>query len=167
MTKFELEKYEQLVGRILAGEVVFFVGAGFSLDSEGNTAQRLIARLLARFAAVTEYLSTAGVKVEDLRVGLRRTFKLKDKEDIVAEEVVTKLADRYYDINDWIISAFETLVSALDGLPDARAAVNAISPRENQLLRACPLKSTIDMVLPGTRKYCGEFSTISGMEKRD
>jgi SIR2-like protein len=147
MTRFELEKYEQLVGRILAGEVVFFVGAGFSLDSEGNTAQRLIARLLARFTAVTEYLSTKSVPLEDLRVGLRRTFKLKEQENIVAEEVVTRLADRYYDINDWIISAFETLVGALDRLPDADAAVkNEINACENKLLRACPLKSTIDTV---------------------
>jgi hypothetical protein len=33
-----MDSIENLVDRIGKGEVVFFVGAGFSLDSEGNSA---------------------------------------------------------------------------------------------------------------------------------
>jgi hypothetical protein len=141
--QFPLEKYEHLIGRILAGEVVFFVGAGFSLDSEGNTAQRLIARLLARFVAVTNYLGATG---EDLQNGLRRTFKLKDKEKIMTEGVVGGLASRYYDINDWIISAFETLVTTLAKLADWELAVRTIHEEETELLRNCPLQDKVDPV---------------------
>jgi hypothetical protein len=43
------ETVERLVARVIAGEAVFFVGAGFSLDSEPNTSVRLIRRLMARF----------------------------------------------------------------------------------------------------------------------
>ena len=44
---FAAATLETLVCRILSGEAVFLIGAGFSLDSEANTASRLIARLMA------------------------------------------------------------------------------------------------------------------------
>ena len=72
--RFPVDKYEGLVTRILSGEVVFFVGAGFSVDSEGNSAGRLIARLMTRFAAMAEVVKLAGAQIEDLQDGLRLTF---------------------------------------------------------------------------------------------
>lgn len=50
---------ENLVERIGLGEVVFFVGAGFSLDSEWNSASRLMRRLLWRLQALTIELRLA------------------------------------------------------------------------------------------------------------
>jgi hypothetical protein len=55
-TCFELSKLENLAERIYHGQVVFFVGAGFSLDSEGLTGARLLLRLLARFDALSSTL---------------------------------------------------------------------------------------------------------------
>ena len=71
---------EKLVTRIVAGEAVFLVGAGFSLESEPNTSSRLIRRLLTRFAAITDHLSAAPQsEAPRLREGLRITFKLSDE----------------------------------------------------------------------------------------
>src|SRR5262245_31056862 len=71
----------RLSGRIAAGDVVFFVGAGFSLDSEHNSTGILIARLLARFEAVAEVVArteapdtTLAALCAELRLGLRTTF---------------------------------------------------------------------------------------------
>jgi len=149
---FETTKYERLVENILAGEVVFFVGAGFSLDSEGNSAPRLIARLLARFAALVEQVASTNGPLAGLPLGLQRTFKLEiDEKDVtpkalVTETFVNKLADRYYDINDWIISAYDALLAALDGPGPHDDAARRINARENELLRQCPLKSKEDPV---------------------
>ena len=121
------ETVERLVSRIIAGEAVFFVGAGFSLDSEPNTSARLIRRLMVRFAAVTEYLATdqagnlgrSGItgSAADMREGLRITFNLGDKplssEEMVGDETVSKLSQVYYNINDWICSAFTILLREL------------------------------------------------------
>ena len=66
-----LDTVERLVSRIIAGEGVFFVGAGFSLDSEPNSSERLIRRLIARFAAMTERLADSPASVAaQLREGL-------------------------------------------------------------------------------------------------
>jgi hypothetical protein len=116
------ETVERLVARIIAGEAVFFVGAGFSLDSEPNTSARLIRRLMARFAAVTEYLDrparrAASGSAAAMREGLRITFSLGDaplsSEEMVGDDAVKKLAQVYYSINDWICSAFTILLREL------------------------------------------------------
>jgi hypothetical protein len=149
---FETAKYERLVESILAGEVVFFVGAGFSLDSEGNTAQRLMARLLARFAALVEIVQPGNPSLTDLAQGLKRTFGLKledpvDARNMVTETNVRKLAERYYDINDWIISAYEGLLAALCQPPGLdEEMLRRLNSRENELLHGCPLRSKPDPV---------------------
>jgi hypothetical protein len=145
---FPVGKYEGLVDRILAGEVVFFVGAGFSLDSEGNSAGRLIARLMVRFMALTEELPRAGAQIEDLRDGLRRTFKLDDNEDICTQNTIDKLAARYYDINDWMTNAFETLLdAALELNPEKTAAILVDSSiSENKALEKLTLNGRSDPV---------------------
>ncbi len=59
----------RLAKRILTGDVVFFIGAGFSIDSEGNTAQRFVSFLLVRFVAIILYLETLGFDNEEIMAG--------------------------------------------------------------------------------------------------
>src|SRR6516164_6985058 len=123
---FAFDTVERLVSRIIAGEAVFFVGAGFSLDSEPNSSARLIRRLMARFAAITEHLEARAGKVGEsptvasaapsLREGLRVTFNLGDKlqsKGMVADQTIKKLTQDYYKINDWICSSFTILLREL------------------------------------------------------
>ena len=102
---------ERLVTRVIAGEAVFFAGAGFSLDSEPNSSARLIRKLLTRFAAITEQLANVPESVApQLREGLRITFKLGEQplssEMMISDITVDQLTQAYYNINDWICSAF-------------------------------------------------------------
>lgn len=91
-----LDAADRLAERIVDGEVVFFIGAGYSLDSERNSAGVLIGRLLARFDAICTYLAEGNLRfrhqlerkahkrreeeyaerVTDLRKGLETTFWL-------------------------------------------------------------------------------------------
>ena len=43
----------RLASRVLDGDVVFFIGSGFSIDSEHNTAPRMLCRLLLRLVAMS------------------------------------------------------------------------------------------------------------------
>jgi hypothetical protein len=119
MTRFPANGLWRLARKVANGEVVFFIGAGFSLDSEGNSTGCLIRRLLARFLALTESLQEAGdpqvrTTARDLLQGLCKTFKLAGKdglEAIAANKNVESLAREYYHINDWISSAFGHLLA--------------------------------------------------------
>jgi SIR2-like domain len=128
---------ERLVTRVIAGEAVFFAGAGFSLDSEPNSSARLIRRLLTRFAAITEQLANVPESVApQLREGLRITFKLGHQplssETMISDTTVDQLTQVYYNINDWICSAFTIL---LRELKDVEVSVlKRIRAREKQLL---------------------------------
>jgi hypothetical protein len=128
---------ERLVTRVIAGEAVFFAGAGFSLDSEPNSSARLIRRLLTRFAAITEQLANVPESVAPrLREGLRITFKLGKQplssETMISDITVDQLTQVYYNINDWICSAFTIL---LGELKDVEVSVlEKIRAREQQLL---------------------------------
>ena len=68
MNQNPFKKLTDLSGRILSGEVVFFIGGGFSLDSEGNSAKRLMRRLIVRFDAITGILREE-VEPGDLKDG--------------------------------------------------------------------------------------------------
>ena len=162
MAEGRQEKLQRLASRICAGDVVFFIGAGFSLDSEGNTAKVLIARLLARFEALTEWAIASGTPeareaASCLRAGLRVTFDLRDKTtrelhtdlfaDAVRADVLTTLAQSYYLINDWTCTAFDSLIDVLfprRPSPQGRGAAPAalaleVHAREMALLETyCP-----------------------------
>ncbi|MHC4876008.1 MAG: SIR2 family protein [Planctomycetota bacterium] len=132
---------ENLVERVGLGEVVFFVGAGFSLDSEGNFAWRLMRRLLWRLQAMTLELKEAvdetlrdpasvldsedqlraGLQVvEGIPESLHRTFALTafDADSWSTKQTtfwwsdgdVDKLAEKYYESNDWFCATFEKLL---------------------------------------------------------
>jgi SIR2-like domain len=113
----------RLARRVLEGDVVFFIGSGFSIDSERNTAPRLMRRLLIRLLAMCESLDKEGTVVQ---AGLKRTFGLKA--EMVGlfpftPDEINRLADRYYEVNDWFCSAFGRLLGRL-------AEITAKDPKE-------------------------------------
>ena len=76
MPSFPADTLDRLAALILKGDVVFFVGSGFSIDSEGNSATRLIRRLIWRLLAFRR----AGVRGADALVeDLIRTFGIKTR----------------------------------------------------------------------------------------
>lgn len=117
---------DRLSKRILAGKVVFFVGSGFSLDSEHNSSWRLVGRLMARFAAMTQILMNSKdanrrSRAEELQEGMKLTFSLPWPESGTTDplsaasisalkESIGTLCKTYYDINDWMCSAFNELL---------------------------------------------------------
>lgn len=118
---FPAKALGRLADRVVNGGVVFFIGSGFSIDSEGNSSRRLITRLLIRLLALTDTLGRPEV-VDDLRL----TFGLKDAPSdsnlfrfTLAH--VDALATRYYETNDWFCVAFGTLLRGLP--PDTLDAV--------------------------------------------
>ncbi len=141
---------DRLAERVVAGEVVFFVGAGFSLDSEGNTADRLIARLLARMLALSESLPGG----DALRQRLAETFALgssSDAESLLTPDNLAKLAREYYPINDWMVSAFAQL---LEGSADelrkrCKPRLAGVHQRERALLGALNGRTEIERLARG------------------
>ena len=116
---------ERLVTRILAGEAVFFIGAGFSLDSEGNSTDILIARLLARFEAIIQHLTREGMEApasvaERLKNTFEGIFDIQEKSGTyVVWELIKPLLGEYYKINDWMINAYAILILELNKVPTA------------------------------------------------
>ena len=100
----------RLATRVLNGEVVFFVGSGFSVDSERNTAARFVGRLLAGLLAM---ITALGEEDEASRLSEARTmldrmarvFELKsairpagaplDPARCMTQEIITLLAREY------------------------------------------------------------------------
>ena len=122
------EQLQRLAERVGAGEVVFFIGAGFSLDSEGNSAKVLIARLLVRFEAMCQALHKHGNiaqkgLVRRLQRSLRGTFKLgrpapeADAVNCLFDDQLgqhlTTLSQSYFQVNDWLCGAFDELLRLL------------------------------------------------------
>lgn len=131
-----LKRIDDLADRVLAGEVIFFVGAGFSYDTERNSAKRLIARLLARFFALHRVLTREGRwlvndrqardNAQALLKGLMTTFYLEthvagcgsDPERLKAEhcrKIVSTLAREYYVLNDWMCNAYDEMLEHMLG----------------------------------------------------
>ncbi len=151
MTDFPIHRMKYLAERVVGGEAVFFVGAGFSIESEGNTAACLIRRLVARFLAMSEYLRKArgsGTEIKDrtheLITGLSITFQLRgkagDPRSIASHHNIQSLARDYYHINDWICNAFGIVLGLIESLPElqglngANKIATRINRRENQIL---------------------------------
>lgn len=123
---FQVNEYELLAKRIHAGEVVFFIGAGFSVDSEGNTGWTLVKRLTVRLLGLLElcekYEKSTTV-VDEYLARLTTTLGLNLSPDygpkpsplaLLDDKVVSKLADNYYIVNDWMRSAYSHLLKCLD-----------------------------------------------------
>ncbi|MCA9200864.1 MAG: hypothetical protein KDA87_25170 [Planctomycetales bacterium] len=115
-----IETVEKLATSVHAKEVVFFIGSGFSIDSEGNSAWELMARLYVRFHAmvaayedsISDKRKTPKIKqveseLKSFRENLEGTFSLKGKE---TDAAIYSLAARYYEANDWFCGVFESLL---------------------------------------------------------
>ncbi len=121
MTSLALRATSRLARRVLDGEVVFFVGAGFSLDSEGNTAQRLIGRLLAGLLAMGTVLAERPASRESaagLLTQLAQVFGLsaeggaevaREPARLMTWANLDRLAREYYNFNEWAVSALGVL----------------------------------------------------------
>lgn len=109
-----------LAERIVAGEVVFFIGSGYSSDSERNTAKRFARRLLARLIALLHTLRVEGGEsdiIEDVAQGLDSVLgvvgNLDNPESYMNAGNINKLATDYYAANDWMISAFQRVMTSV------------------------------------------------------
>jgi hypothetical protein len=159
---FPHREMARLARRVLAGEVVFFIGAGFSLDSEGNSAWRLLGRLLARFEAITRQLEKNALALKqnhpaepiqkrsrELRSNLRQTFGLRPGPGgaLLTAKNLSRLTPQYYTFNDWICSAFTALLGDIESLADPAALETAIHAEEERLL--VKLKDSEPLGSPG------------------
>jgi hypothetical protein len=155
-TCFDLSKLENLAERIYHGQVVFFVGAGFSLDSEGLTGARLLLRLLARFDAWTSALiatragSLPAELAERLRAVLRSTFWLgADPEPLTTAAHAKSLAADYYRPNEWMCEAFGALLDVCDVFEDEATNPELwahVHRRETVLLEAAPIWGRVEVL---------------------
>jgi len=102
---FPADALERLATRISAGDVVFFVGSGHSVDTEKNTASNMVRRLMARFEQMKNKRA-----YPDLYSNLLKTFELDAEAELTSRENIDKLAAQYYKINDWITNAFGELI---------------------------------------------------------
>jgi len=155
----DVDPIETLSDRILAKELVFFVGAGFSIDSERLTASRLMIRLALRFKAMVDCLLNFS-KIEghtlapfeselaDFTGKLKRTFNLKHTcttafdcrnrcwdNDVTNQCDFDQLAIEYYAANDWFCTAFQRLLVIGSELSDVdiKNLIDDISKQEKQL----------------------------------
>ncbi len=170
-SSFDRVKLENLAERIYQGQVVFFIGAGFSLDSENLSAFRLMLRLLGRFDGFSWVLARVGTaespklqhvaeRAGELRRVLRDTFELASKprlettefggrrplaEDrLIDPDDAWKLALDYYRANDWFCSAFGTLLDLADSVV---TDWSAITEREQLLFASWPVRGRIEQLM--------------------
>ena len=120
-----LQGLEPLIDKVMTGDAVFFIGAGFSLDSEGNSTGILMRRLLIRFIALAEVLkssselanSDAPARATTLAAALTATFYLKVRgraiHHLLSKNNIERLSERYYASNDWMCNAFGLLLAAV------------------------------------------------------
>lgn len=135
---FPAKTLARLADHILAGDVVFFIGAGCSIDSEKNTASRLMRRILLRLVAFAESLDALG---GDLIDDLQATFGLSGKapqEIAYCTANIDALALRYYEANEWFSAAFVHLLEITVGLPDPERILKLVQVREEQLRKGLP-----------------------------
>src|SRR5919199_3563242 len=147
----------RLADRIVAGEVVFLVGAGASRDSEGNTGEVLIARLLARFEAMSGYLrehasQPVRQRAQELYASLQQTFSVEPV--YLKGKQVATLAWDYYLINDWMCGAFDELLNLVDELRTCNALQPArfvahVKRRERELFQSWRRRSRETEPVPG------------------
>jgi hypothetical protein len=135
----------RLAEDVSRSEVVFFVGSGFSIDSEGNSADRLVGRLLAGILALDTVLAeeAQGQPTDDASDethrrrdecatldGLRQVFSLqgatanagvpREPARCMTEDNIKLLAREYYNFNEWAVSTLTVLSDRLIALDDAR-----------------------------------------------
>ncbi|MGE4180991.1 MAG: SIR2 family protein [Limisphaerales bacterium] len=142
-TAFPADGLRRLAELILGGDVVFFIGAGFSLDSEKNFASRLISRLLIRLLALGRHLGEKAVPIRD---ALRSTFDLGTPDPSVqnaafpfTRQDLSELGRKYYEINDWFCRAFAEFLRIAASFPETeRPSLLQRIHREEEAIRTRP-----------------------------
>lgn len=74
---FPADQLERLAELLRAGGVVFFVGSGFSIDSEGTSARRLLGRVLARLVALGHEVAHVSEVGRSVLHSLKTTFDIE------------------------------------------------------------------------------------------
>lgn len=133
---FRSERLENIGRYVNSANVVFFVGAGFSRDSEGNTADRLVRRLAARILGMCKVLSAGprGSEAAQILTTFKAVHGLGDIEECSAD-FVGELSRNYYPFNDWCVSALADLADILCSTGTS-TVVRAIHAEENSWLNA-------------------------------
>lgn len=127
----------RLAERIRKGEVVFFVGAGFSIDSEGLSAWEIVWRFRIRLEALcgavegnqdgpiwnrfrATFLKAGLSQAKVSEVLMPASPSLLETAQAVGQlaATVTAIAERYYEFNDWLCDAFGELMLALADLDE-------------------------------------------------
>jgi hypothetical protein len=153
-TCFDMSALENLAERIYHGQVVFFVGAGFSLDSEGLTGRRLLLRLLARFDAITSLLLAQTPELarmaKRLREVLRDTFWLgrEATDPLTTAEHARVLEADYYRPNEWMCEAFGTLLDRCVGAGLGPEFWTQVHEHERELLERNPIWGRVERLQP-------------------
>jgi hypothetical protein len=125
--RFPFNEAERLVERLIAGKLVFFIGAGLSVDSEQNTAPRLVSRLLEKLNNLLKKLSDSGNDQDKLVAqkichSFRSTFAVEITQENDAsscfvgsklDDLGKKLSRDYYLVNDWFVNAFSHVIDHL------------------------------------------------------
>lgn len=156
----------RLQKEVCSGRSVFFVGAGMSIDSEQNTARRLLLRLLIRLRAFN-LLAAASPTPRLRRIEERinhdfqsifwihptdmaawRSFPVSvDCWKILAESdptvnrhhmpLLDRVTSQYYEFNDWICGIFSSMLQELHHMSDGAVAFLAeLHLKEADLLAA-------------------------------
>jgi hypothetical protein len=112
---------DELAKQLLSQRVLFFVGAGFSLDSEKVSTKKIMASLLCRFLAMTSQPSIKEIPLfTQLRKACNEIFQLWIEADCDNEKVwynkavINKFVDKYYQVNEWMVHSFNVLYEHYD-----------------------------------------------------
>ncbi len=139
--------------------MVFFVGAGFSIDSEKMSSKEILWRLWIRLEALCHVVdqpkgsSTLGKKTWSrfqqtfMRHSKREPRLMKGSPhsgDVPGE--IEWMAPKYYEINDWLCDAFGSLVVKASGKTQGRDILGKALEREEETLfttaRGIPLNQS-------------------------
>lgn len=151
------DSVKNLSARILSREVVFFIGSGFSIDSEWNTARRLMIRLVLRMRAllaclleIAKYDNSKIHKFESILAAypdnFRKTFDLQHTcttnfdcksrcwdSNVFSHCDFDKLAVEYYAANDWFCAVFQRLLAIGGELDDLDQLIKSVTDKEHVL----------------------------------
>lgn len=136
---FPAERLSALAAQTASGNVVLFIGAGFSRDSEGNSAARLIRRLMARFMGMCDALEAwvneadKKEKIQDIRKTFFSVHNIHDR--LKRPEFIADLVEKYYPFNDWMISAFSELTDVLFGASSPTSVPSNIDNLNKEIIK--------------------------------
>lgn len=107
----------RLAAQLLNQRVVFFVGAGFSIDSEQVRTDKIMRSLLCRFLALTDAKAFgADALCGQLRWACSQLLGLNIKDKKLTrlapwccQKTIQQLSQDYYEANEWMVDSFDRL----------------------------------------------------------